>query len=87
MLRTNRDSLVKISVIGEVVSPIMGDSVYKVSADGEPVILPGVGGITYNIRVGDRACGWMADHVEPGVSIENRVKDTRFPRGQSRALR
>ncbi len=53
---------------------------------GEPVILPGVGGITYNIRVGDLACGWMADHVEPGVSLENRVSDSRFPRGQSNAL-
>jgi len=50
------------------------------------VILPGVGGITYNIRVGDPACGWMADHVEPGVSLENRVSDSRFPRGQSNAL-
>lgn len=86
MLKTNRDKLVKVSVIGEVVSPIISDAVYKVTADGEPVILPGVGGITYNIRVGDPACGWMADHVEPGVSLENRVSDTRFPRGQSNAL-
>ena len=86
MLKTNRDKLVKVSVIGEVVSPIISDAVYKVTADGEPVILPGVGGITYNIRVGDPACGWMADHVEPGVSLENRVSDPRFPRGQSNAL-
>jgi hypothetical protein len=28
----------------------------------------------------------MADHVEPGVSIENRVTDRRYPNGQSRAL-
>jgi len=86
MLSTNEDQLVKISVIGEVVSPVVSDSVYKITADGEPVILPGVGGITYNLRVGDKACGWMADHVEPGVSIENRVRDERFPTGQSRAL-
>jgi hypothetical protein len=86
LLKTNRDKLVKVSVIGEIVSPIISDAVYKVTADGEPVILPGVGGITYNIRVGDPACGWMADHVEPGVSLENRVSDTRFPRGQSNAL-
>jgi hypothetical protein len=86
LLKTNRDKLVKVSVIGEVVSPVIGDSVYKVTADGEPVILPGVGGITYNIRVGDLACGWMADHVEPGVSLENRVSDSRSPRGQSNAL-
>lgn len=86
MLKTNRDKLVKVSVIGEVVSPVIGDTVYKITADGEPVILPGVGGITYNIRVGDLACGWMADHVEPGVSLENRVSDSRSPRGQSNAL-
>lgn len=86
MLRTNRDKLVKVSVIGEVVSPVVGAAIYKVSADGEPVILPGVGGITYNIRVGDPACGWMADHVEPGVSLENRVTDQRMPQAQSRAL-
>jgi hypothetical protein len=77
---------VKISVIGEVVSPTVGASIYRVSANGEPVILPGVGGITYNVRVGDLATGWMADHVEPGVSLENRVSDSRMPHAQSRAL-
>lgn len=86
MLRTNRDRLVKISVIGEVVSPTIGSSVYRISAEGEPLILPGVGGITYNVRVGDLATGWMADHVEPGISLENRVSDSRNPHGQSRAL-
>ena len=86
MIKTNLDKIVKISVIGEVVSPVVGDAVYKISADGDAVVLPGVGGITYNLRVGDVATGWMADHVEPGVSIENRVSDRRFPNGQSRAL-
>jgi hypothetical protein len=28
----------------------------------------------------------MADHVEPGVSLENRVSDSRMPQTQSRAL-
>jgi hypothetical protein len=32
-------------------------------------MLPGMHGITYNARVGDRAFGWAGDHVEPGVSI------------------
>ncbi len=82
MLKTNKDRLVKMSVIGEVV----GSAVYKVSANGDPMILPGVGGITYNVRVGDLATGWMADHVEPGVSLENRVSDSRMPHAQSRAL-
>jgi hypothetical protein len=50
------------------------------------VVLPGVGGITYNMRVGDWAVGWEADHVEPGVSIENKERDERFPGGANAAL-
>jgi hypothetical protein len=86
MIRTNKDKVVKISVIGEVVSPTMGSGIYRIGADGDLHILPGTGGITYNIRVGDSAIGWMGDHVEPGVSVENRVSDSRSPQGQSRAL-
>jgi hypothetical protein len=76
MLRTNADKLVKISVMGEVASPIVR-SVYNISATGTPMVLPGVGGITYNLRVGDPACGWEADHVEPCVSVENKENDPR----------
>jgi hypothetical protein len=77
MLRTNMDKLVKISVVGEVASPFVSRSIYNVSATGTPSILPGVGGITYNLRVGDLACGWEADHVEPCVSAENKENDPR----------
>lgn len=76
MLKTNVEKLIKISVIGEIASPTIR-SVYKVSATGTPLVLPGVGGITYNLRVGDPACGWEADHVEPGVSVENKENDAR----------
>jgi len=86
MLKTNVDKLVRISVFGEVVSPVIGRSVYNVSAEGVPMVLPGVGGITYNIRVGDRACGWEADHVEPGVSVENKENDPRFGQGANAAF-
>jgi hypothetical protein len=86
MLRTNVEKLVKISVIGEVSSPVFGRSAYRISADGKPTVLPGVGGITYNVRVGDLATGWMADHVEPGVSIKNKEKADRYPSGANMAL-
>ena len=62
--------------MGEIASPTIR-SVYNVSATGQPQVLPGVGGITYNLRVGDTACGWEADHVEPGVSVENKENDAR----------
>lgn len=86
MLRMNIDKLVKMSVVGEVASPVVGRSVYNVSATGTPSILPGVGGITYNVRVGDLACGWEADHVEPGVSVENKENDPRYGQGANAAF-
>lgn len=70
MFRTNMDKLVKVSVMGEISSPTA--SPYRISADGRPLVLPGTGGITYNIRVGDLATGWEADHVEPAVSMKNK---------------
>ncbi|MHA1575935.1 MAG: DUF4438 domain-containing protein [Candidatus Thorarchaeota archaeon] len=76
-VKTNEDKIVKISVMGEVASPV-SRSAYRITHDGRPVTLPGTGGITYNLRVGDLATGWKADHVEPGVSIENKENDARF---------
>ena len=70
-MKTNADRLVMMSVTGQVSSPLMADSAYRIAATGSPVILPGTGGITYNLKVGDPACGWVADHVEPGVSVKN----------------
>jgi len=66
-LRTNRDKVVMISVMGAVAPPVRRLD-YRVSADGEPFVLPGTGGITYNVLVGDPCFGWAGDHVEPGVS-------------------
>lgn len=86
MLRTNVDKLIKISVCGEVVSPLVSRFIYTVSAHGTPAVFPGVGGITYNLRVGDPACGWEADHVEPGVSVESKENDPRFGQGANAAF-
>jgi hypothetical protein len=70
-MKTNQDKLVMLSVIGKVSSPTMADTGYRIGSTGSPVILPGTGGITYNFKVGHPACGWVADHVEPGVSVKN----------------
>lgn len=74
MLKTNKDKLVCQSVVGEITSPLGGVNPYRISPDGTADIYPGVGGITYNLRIGDRAGGLFADHVEPGVSISNFTK-------------
>ncbi len=70
-MRTNIEDLVKISVSGEIVHPSFRRSPYRVSADGEVMVVPSTGGITYNVRVGDSALTWVADHVEPGVTVKN----------------
>jgi len=84
MLKTNIEKLIKISVMGEIASPTISN-VYNVSATGKPLVLPGAGGITYNLRVGDPACGWEADHVEPAVSSENKENDARSGQGANTA--
>jgi hypothetical protein len=47
-----------------------------VGHQGEPFLLPSIGGITLNVQVGDPAFGWAGDHVEPGVSC---TADTKKP--------
>lgn len=67
MLRTNTKNLVMMSVQGKVANP-WGPRAHEVDSEGRPFLLPSVGGIVYNIKVGDPAFGWEADHIEPGVS-------------------
>jgi hypothetical protein len=74
VIKTNKNKLVMQSVVGQISSPTFSRTPYVISADGRPLVLPSVGGITYNVRVGDPAIGWAADHVEPGVSMINTEK-------------
>lgn len=74
MLKTNRNKLVIQSVQGKIHSPAMGPSPYRISHEGKPMILHGVGGITYNFQIGDSCMDLVGDHVEPGVSMRNEDK-------------
>ncbi|HHT89450.1 MAG: DUF4438 domain-containing protein [Bacillota bacterium] len=74
MLRTNIDTLVKLSVQGQITPPLMRGP-YRVSREGVPFVLPGTGGISYNVKVGHLAFGWSGDHVEPGVSTAATIDD------------
>ncbi len=70
MLRTNKLNLVMKSVLGTISFPRVDlKNPYLVDSSGKAQILPGTGGITYNVSVGDSALDFAADHVEPGVSI------------------
>ena len=68
-LRWNTDDLVEMAVTGQVSQPAIRQGAYLHWPDGRATTLPGMYGIAYNARVGDRAFGWAGDHVEPGASI------------------
>jgi hypothetical protein len=70
MLRSNASSCVVQSVLGGIAHPRVAlKNPYLVDSGGGIHVLPGVGGITYNVAVGDSAFNFAGDHVEPGVSI------------------
>lgn len=74
MANDNRNQLVGVSVQGEVSTPVyaaLPASPYVIGADGTPQLLPSPGGIVYNVNVGDSAYGWVADSVQPCVSIRH----------------
>ncbi|TDT62741.1 DUF4438 domain-containing protein [Fonticella tunisiensis] len=71
MLKTNKDRLIIQSVQGKIHHPVSAPSPYRISHEGIPHVLPATGGITYNVKVGDPAMGWVGDHIEPGVTIRN----------------
>ena len=73
MLKTNTDRIVEFLLQCQPGPPV-ARATWKVDHQGNPHIVPGIGGITTNVAVGDTAFGWAGDHVEPGVSC---TADTR----------
>ncbi|MGY6695836.1 MAG: DUF4438 domain-containing protein [Roseinatronobacter sp.] len=70
-LNTNEATLVEMAVAARISDPAVRPGQYIPYPDGRATMLPGMFGIAYNVRCGDRAFGWAADHVEPGVSIDD----------------
>jgi hypothetical protein len=69
-LVTNKDRILRMPVEVKPSHPQHRRSV-RASHDGGVYALPSVGGITYNLRIGDPALGWAGDHIEPCVSTKN----------------
>jgi hypothetical protein len=67
MLKTNADVVVEFILQCQPGYP-KSSGAWGVDRNGQPFILPSIGGITLNIQVGDPAFGWAGDHLEPGVS-------------------
>jgi hypothetical protein len=70
MIRTNKQYLVEKAVSGTISSPrIPLKNPWLIDPGGVPHVMPGTGGITYNVSVGDSALDFVGDHIEPGVSL------------------
>ena len=66
MLRNNQDRLVQFALQGSVIPPLCFG--WEVTREGQGKVFPSVGGITYNVKIGDSVFGFEADHIEPGAS-------------------
>ena len=71
-VRTNGDALVTQILAGEVWPPLADRHGYRVDPEGRAFFLPGMGGVTLDVHVGDPATGHAGDHVEPGLSVRHR---------------
>lgn len=71
MIRTNKDRLVKMAVMGEVNHPSARRG-YRVDWDGQPRVGLGMSGVKYNVAVGDPIYYHEeGEHTEPGLSMTN----------------
>lgn len=86
MLKTNREKLVIQQVLGVIAPPTLlvegwNIGAYVTTWDGKPKIGIGIGGIKYNVDVGDPCFGWAeSEYLEPGVSIEG-IEEREAPQG------
>lgn len=72
MIKTNRKHVVAQAVVGKIHHPV-NSKTFRVSSQGEALILPSTGSITYGIHTGDPAFGLAGDHIEPSVSLRNEI--------------
>ncbi|MCG8632367.1 MAG: DUF4438 domain-containing protein [Desulfobacterales bacterium] len=86
MLKTNKDRVVEMFLACKPGMPRVGLG-WRVDHQGKPFLLPGIGGITLNVEVGDSAFGLAGDHIEPGVSCTaNAEKPNDFPNNSLQIL-
>lgn len=69
---SNVDQLLAQVLVGEVWPPLADRHGFRVDPDGCAFFLPGMGGVTLDVHVGDPATGHAGDHVEPGLSVRHR---------------
>jgi hypothetical protein len=60
---------VAVNMLGFVEHPALGDTPYRVDADGHPYLPAGDGGLVLGVRLGDPVSAVAGDHVAPGACL------------------
>ena len=60
---------VAVNMLGVVEHPALGDTPYRVDADGRPYLPAGDGGLVLGVRLGDPVSAVAGDHVAPGACL------------------
>src|SRR5256885_474223 len=60
---------VAVNMLGVVEHPLLGDTPYRVDADGHPYLPVGDGGLVLGVRLGDPVSALAGDHVAPGACL------------------
>ena len=60
---------VAVNMLGVVEHPALGDTPYRVDADGHPYLPAGDGGLVLGVRLGDPVTALAGDHVAPGACL------------------
>jgi hypothetical protein len=76
-IKTNKDNIIMIGVQGTIHAPASNG--YIVGTDGTAQLLPQIGGITYNVHLGDSVYGWAGEAIEPGVSLSSGDRQETMP--------
>lgn len=70
-MRTNKDSLPVKSAIGEIKPMGLQEfGMMVMDPEGRGHYRAGTGGITYNVRLGDRCMGFTGEKLQPGISTK-----------------
>jgi hypothetical protein len=75
---SNANQLLTQILSGEVWPPLADRHGYRVDPEGRAFFLPGMGGVTLGVHVGDPATGYAGDHVEPGLSVRHRETSANY---------
>ena len=77
VISTNKDKLLTIAVQGQI-APAQPARSYTTTWDGKPKMAVGIGGINYNLKIGDKIFGWASgDRATMGVAAVESGEDRR----------